>query len=65
LHVVGHTDTVPYDPAWIEALRLTENNGILLGRGACDTKHSSPDLTAIESIDLSKLQKPWPGFHRR
>src|SRR5258706_14122133 len=38
LALVGHTDTVPYDPIWVEALRLTENNGKLFGRGACDTK---------------------------
>jgi len=37
LVLVGHTDTVPYDPAWIEALHLTEKDGELLGRGACDT----------------------------
>src|SRR5258708_37124200 len=59
LALVGHTDTVPYHPAWIEALRLTENNGKLFGRGACDTKaFIAAALTAIESIDLSKLQKP-------
>jgi len=59
LALVGHTDTVPYHPAWIEALRLTEKNGKLLGRGACDTKaFIAAALTAIDSIDLSKLQKP-------
>ncbi len=58
LALVGHTDTVPYDPAWIEALRLTEDNGKLFGRGACDTKaFISAALTAIESTDLSKLNK--------
>ncbi|HMG73062.1 MAG TPA: acetylornithine deacetylase [Pyrinomonadaceae bacterium] len=59
LALVGHTDTVPYHPAWIEALRLTEKNGKLLGRGACDTKaFIAAALTAIENIDLSKLKKP-------
>jgi acetylornithine deacetylase len=59
LALVGHTDTVPYDPAWIDALRLTEKDGKLFGRGACDTKaFISAALTAIESIDLSKLKKP-------
>jgi acetylornithine deacetylase len=58
LALVGHTDTVPYDPAWTEALRLTEKDGKLFGRGACDTKaFISAALTAIESIDLSKLKK--------
>src|SRR4030095_14571816 len=38
LALVGHTDTVPYDPNWGEALQLTEREGKLFGRGACDTK---------------------------
>jgi acetylornithine deacetylase len=59
LALVGHTDTVPFHPAWIEALRLTEKDGKLLGRGACDTKaFISAALTAVESTDLLKLKKP-------
>jgi acetylornithine deacetylase len=59
LALVGHTDTVPFHPAWIEALRLTEKDGKLLGRGACDTKaFISATLQAIEGIDLSTLRKP-------
>ena len=38
LTLVGHTDTVPYDPNWTDALKLTERDGKLFGRGACDTK---------------------------
>ncbi|MET0406460.1 MAG: M20/M25/M40 family metallo-hydrolase, partial [Cystobacter sp.] len=38
LALVGHTDCVPYDAAWTDALRLTEREGRLYGRGACDTK---------------------------
>jgi len=38
LALVGHTDCVPYDPAWTDALDLTERGGRLYGRGACDTK---------------------------
>ena len=38
LALVGHTDCVPYDPAWKEALALTGREGRLYGRGACDTK---------------------------
>src|SRR5690606_21898256 len=38
LAFVGHTDTVPYDPAWEDALRLTERDGRLYGRGTADTK---------------------------
>lgn len=38
LALVGHSDCVPYDAAWKEALTLTEKEGRLYGRGACDTK---------------------------
>jgi acetylornithine deacetylase len=59
LALVGHTDTVPYDPDWIEALTLTEKDGKLFGRGACDTKaFIAAALTAIETFDLSKLKNP-------
>jgi len=59
LALVGHTDTVPYDPAWTEALSLTEKDGDLFGRGACDTKaFIAAALTAIENVDLAKLKEP-------
>ncbi|HEY0077357.1 MAG TPA: acetylornithine deacetylase [Pyrinomonadaceae bacterium] len=59
LALVGHTDTVPFDPAWREALTLTESEGKLYGRGACDTKgFIAAALTAVESIDLSRLRRP-------
>lgn len=59
LVLVGHTDTVPFDPAWKDALRLTENEGKLFGRGACDTKaFIAAALRAVESIDLSRMKKP-------
>jgi acetylornithine deacetylase len=38
LALVGHSDCVPYDAAWTDALKLTERDGRLYGRGACDTK---------------------------
>src|SRR5436190_3272221 len=57
LALVGHTDTVPYDPAWTDALRLSEQDGKLFGRGACDTKaFIAAALTAIENVDLAKLK---------
>jgi acetylornithine deacetylase len=38
---------------------LTERDGKLFGRGACDTKaFMAAALTAIESIDLGKLKRP-------
>lgn len=59
LALVGHTDTVPFDPAWREALMLTEADGKLYGRGACDTKgYIAASLAAIDEIDLSRLRRP-------
>src|ERR1043166_3105570 len=49
LALVGHTDTVPYDPNWSEATNLTERDGKLYGRGSCDTKaFIAAALTAVQ-----------------
>jgi acetylornithine deacetylase len=37
LALVGHTDCVPFDPEWTEALAGAERDGRLWGRGAADT----------------------------
>jgi acetylornithine deacetylase len=59
LALVGHTDTVPFDPTWTEALTLIEREGKLYGRGACDTKaFIAAAFTAIERTDLSTLKRP-------
>ena len=59
LALVGHTDTVPFDPKWAEALQLTEREGKFFGRGACDTKaFIAASLTAIETVELKKLRQP-------
>lgn len=59
LALVGHTDTVPYDANWTEALRLTEREGKLYGRGACDTKgFIAAALTAAENSNLQALRRP-------
>jgi acetylornithine deacetylase len=59
LALVGHTDTVPYDPNWSEATNLTERDGKLYGRGSCDTKgFIAAALTAVENIDRATLRKP-------
>lgn len=59
LVLVGHTDTVPFDPNWKEALTLTELEGKLFGRGACDTKaFIAAALTAVEEVGLEKLSQP-------
>ena len=59
LALVGHTDTVPYDPNWADALRLTEADGKLFGRGSCDTKaFIAATLTAVEQVELERLRLP-------
>ena len=59
LALVGHTDTVPYDPAWAGALALTERGGKLYGRGACDTKaFIAAALAAAGRFDLARLKRP-------
>src|SRR2546423_3995825 len=59
LALVGHTDTVPFDLGWTDALRLTERDGKLYGRGACDTKgFIASALTAVEEFDLRRLARP-------
>jgi acetylornithine deacetylase len=59
LTLVGHTDTVPFDPNWNEALNLTEREGKLFGRGACDTKaFIAVALSAVEAVNLKNLRRP-------
>lgn len=59
LALVGHTDTVPFDPNWTEATTLIERDGKLFGRGSCDTKgFIAAALTAIENVDLKSLRRP-------
>lgn len=59
LALVGHTDVVPFDPNWTEALTLTECDGKLYGRGACDTKgFIAAALTAVAQFDLTQLKRP-------
>lgn len=58
LALVGHSDCVPFDTAWSEALSLTERGDFLYGRGACDTKaFISCAITAMGRAK-SKLKKP-------
>jgi acetylornithine deacetylase len=59
LALVGHTDTVPFDAAWAEALRLVAREGRLYGRGACDTKaYIAAALTVAETVGLKSLRRP-------
>lgn len=59
LVLVGHTDCVPFDPSWTEALALTEKDGKLFGRGACDTKgFIACALEAARKTSTLSLRKP-------
>lgn len=59
LALVGHTDTVPFDPAWAEALAPAVREGKLYGRGACDTKaFVAAALAAVGRIELARLKRP-------
>ncbi|MBJ6761383.1 acetylornithine deacetylase [Myxococcaceae bacterium JPH2] len=59
LALVGHSDCVPFDAAWTDALRLTERDGRLYGRGACDTKgFIACALHAATRVDAARLNAP-------
>jgi acetylornithine deacetylase len=59
LALVGHSDCVPYDEAWTDALRLTERDGRLYGRGACDTKgFIACALHAATRVEAASLRAP-------
>jgi acetylornithine deacetylase len=59
LALCGHTDTVPFDPSWSQALSLRESEGALYGRGSCDTKgFIACALDAASRIDLKALRAP-------
>jgi acetylornithine deacetylase len=57
LALVGHTDCVPFDPAWASALRPLLEDGKLYGRGAADTKaFLAAMLTAASRTQAAPLQ---------
>ncbi|MBI5547408.1 MAG: acetylornithine deacetylase, partial [Deltaproteobacteria bacterium] len=59
LALVGHTDTVPFDAGWAQALSLEEADGKLYARGACDTKgFIACALEAAAQTDLRSLRSP-------
>ena len=59
LAFVGHTDTVPYDAAWTEALARTERDGKLYARGSADTKgFIAAVIAALDDVDPSRLKRP-------
>ena len=58
LALVGHTDCVPFDAGWAEALALTLREGKLYGRGACDTKAFVACAVLAAEATKGKLKKP-------
>src|SRR5262249_30218038 len=57
LALVGHTDCVPFDPAWSGALKAEERDGKLFGRGSADTKaYIAAALEAASRTSASPLQ---------
>jgi acetylornithine deacetylase len=59
LAFVCHTDTVPYDSSWSEAIHPAIRGGKLYGRGSCDVKgYLACLLAAISKVDLAGLRKP-------
>ncbi len=59
LLLVCHTDTVPFDPAWTEAVHPTVRKGKLYGRGSCDVKgFLACVLAAASNVNVRSLAKP-------
>jgi acetylornithine deacetylase len=59
LALVCHTDTVPFDPAWSEALHPAIRKGRLYGRGSADVKgYLACVLAALTQTEVEKLTKP-------
>lgn len=56
LAFVCHTDTVPYDLEWTEALRPVIRGGKLYGRGSCDVKGFLACVLA--AVSQTKSAKP-------
>jgi acetylornithine deacetylase len=59
LALVCHTDTVPFDSAWEDAVAPVVRKGRLYGRGSCDVKgFLACVLHAVSHVDLKRLTKP-------
>jgi acetylornithine deacetylase len=59
LAFVCHTDTVPFQPDWEEAVKPVLRDGRIYGRGSCDVKgFLACVLAALERIDWDKLERP-------
>jgi len=59
LALVCHTDTVPYQSDWAEAVQPVVRDGRLYGRGSCDVKgFLACVLSALNRTDLTSLDRP-------
>lgn len=59
LTLVCHTDTVPFDPAWNEAVHPASRDDRVYGRGACDVKgFFACVLEAVSRLDVTRLSRP-------
>jgi acetylornithine deacetylase len=59
LTLVCHTDTVPFDPAWNEAVHPVVRDGRVYGRGSCDVKgFLACALEALSQVDVTRLSRP-------
>lgn len=59
LALVCHTDTVPFEPDWAEAVNPKIRGGKLYGRGSCDVKgYLACVLSAVSRIEASRLARP-------
>lgn len=59
LALVCHTDTVPFDPEWTNAVDPVIRGGKLYGRGSCDVKgYLACVLAAIAQLDWKRLKRP-------
>jgi acetylornithine deacetylase len=59
LALVCHSDTVPYESSWNEAVHPAIRDERLYGRGSCDVKgFLACALTALNGIELKSLKAP-------
>jgi len=62
LALVAHTDCVPFDPEWSEALSGTLRDGRVWGRGSADTKGSMSAMVAAASREGPRGAPLWLVF---
>jgi acetylornithine deacetylase len=59
LVLVCHTDTVPFDAAWNEAVHPVCRDGRVYGRGSCDVKgFLACALDAVSRVDVTSFSRP-------